>query len=633
MSEDKKKIPVMRPYHDIHSPFSVGEMGNFAEYIARDPARFPELILGSFALIRDFGVEMNADGEEWKKDIWAVGRVIELKAVSPLSPQKESALYTEDEERDPAAVLWQVTGPHTYQPMIARIRLDRQMELIGGQNGPHHKDKRKFVSLPIQRPPSAQSYLRFPDLKPTSDPVPSLQEMLDIRESGVTLGYVGQGNQPFQKDGKLLPYKWDINRLDNKHIFAVGESGSGKTVLLKNLAYQLRRFDKNTRILMTDVQGDIAQLLLWDLDNEITLKPKHPWQQKLLEKTAKDRGINLTGLPRTVADCFGRFRLVIPATKRGDSERLSSLITLAESRGHEVCQIGLRMQDLSAPSDVEYLYRVTSEQVGLLLDKIAENVLQKRNQPTTLENLRNYLNSELRKKQTEYTVGDTSFYSSTFGAATRALSNLGEHFDHHQPSMKSGRNPLDVFHFNGTTILYMDDLDSADERIMWQMQLVKWLYDNRKQSSKSFVFFDEAHQIIPAKPVGVARAAAGTFERVRINFERLSREGRKFNINLVLSTQSPRDLHPIVPEQCQTKIVMKISPHNAVAASLDKELSGITARFDAGQFWIHSPFNGTPDWVRVHSATPPLPHMDMTAYWDKVMDAAEKLPGKSKRGN
>lgn len=639
MSEKKQKIPVMRPYHDIHSPFSVGEMGNIAEYIARNPVLFPELILDSFVLIRDFGVSIASDGEESKKDIWTVGRVIELKAISPLSPKKESALYAEDDERDPAAVLWEqdavITGPHTYQPMIARVRLENTMELA------HNQSKRRFVSLPIQRPPSAHSYLRFPDLmKPEIEeecPIPSLQEMLDIRESGVTLGYVGQGNQPFQKGSDLLPYKWDVERLDNKHMFIVGESGAGKTALLKNLAYQLRSQDTPPRIIMTDLQGDIAQLLLWDLNERITLKPKHAWQQTLVEKAAKQRGVELTDMPQKVAERFGKFRLVVPATKQGASGQLSSLIKLASDKGHEVREIGLRMEDLSAPSDVEYLYGVTSEQVALLLDKIAEDGLKGKR--ATLENLRSYVFAGLKEAkgagsgstQATIRVGDTEFYTSTFGAATRALANLSEYFDRHQPSMDGKHNPLDVLDFEGTTILYLEDLGLDKERIMWEMQLVKWLYDNRKKARKSFVFIDEAHQMIPAKPpIGMGSRSAGTFERLRMNFELLAREGRKFDINLVLSTQSPRDLHSIVPEQCQTRMVMKINPHNAIAASLDKELSGITARFDAGQFWLYSPLNGTPYWIRVHSATPPLPHMTMTEYWELVVEAAKALPSKKK---
>ena len=614
MDKDKNKIPVMSPYHDISSPFSVGEAGNFAEYIARIPGQFPDLMLGAFVLIRDIKSENNRQPEV----IWLAGRVVELKSISPFNPQKESALYAEDDSLDPAAVLSEVAGPHFHQPMVARIRLDRQMAATGEKES-------RFISLPVQRPPSAQSSLRFPNLKPKDgDDSPSLQEILEIRESGVTLGYVGQGNSPFQKDDEFLEYKWDIGNLDNKHVFIVGESGSGKTVFLKNLAYELRKHNPQTRIIMTDVQGDIAQLLLPDLP-DIILQPQHVWQHKV-EREEPDKAIERLGDK-------GKIRLVIPCTNREESLHLAALKMLAEKNKHEIREIGLRLQDLSAPSDVEYLFRVTSEQVGILLDKMAEYCKSpiKENakpRPATVEEL--WKNIKLKLKiagREKILVGDTYFLPTTLEAASRALTSLAYYFDHHQPSMEMSaeQNPLDCLDFEGTTILYLDDLDH-DERIMWEMQLVKWLYDHKQEQWNAFVFFDEAHQIIPAKPIGIGSRVTGTFERLRVNFERLAREGRKFGINLILSTQSPQDLHPIVPEQCPTKIVMKINPRNAVAATLDKELAGIAARFGHGQFWIQSPFNGTPDWVRVHGVAPPLPHMAMTPYWRKVVEAAQKLP-------
>lgn len=155
---------------------------------------------------------------------------------------------------------------------------------------------------------------------------------------------------------------------------------------------------------------------------------------------------------------------------------------------------------------------------------------------------------------------------------------------------------------------------------MWEMQLVSWLYVNKKKLNNTYVFFDEAHQIIPAnKTIGSSRMAE-VFNRLRSNFERLAREGRKFRLNLVLSTQNPQDLHPIVPEQCPTRIIMKINPKNAQAAFLDKELSYVANSFGQGQFWIQSPFNGSPDWVRVHSIAPPIPHDSM----EKFRDSLEK---------
>ena len=606
MTDNNSKLrKVMMPYHDIHSPFTVGEGGAFADYIAQDPDFFPDLAVGAVVLIRDL-----------QREIWLTGRVVELRAVSPFNPKREAMLYHEDGSMDPAAPLEHVTGPHTHQPMIAKIRLAREMAGFAAAG------RVDYASSAVLRPPSAFSRLWFPDIQSAN--VPDLHDILEIRKSGLTLGFVGQGSEPIRKGegGKsvFLPYRWDVDHLDNKHISIIGESGSGKTVLLKNLAYELRRHyrdkKKNARVIMTDVQGDVSQLLFGGVDDfaKKFQMPRTGWRSEVPGGES----------PQNAVGHFKEMRLVIPARadKHGGlSGKTVALKELAEKAGCKVTQIGLRLQDLSAPSDAEYLFRVTSLQVAMLLNEAAE-ALANADKPASIDALRDLLQRKLKKSkdagESSQIVLDsgTPYYPSTFQAAQRALKALEDHFDHHHASMASDNNPLDYFKHDGTTILYLEEL-GQEERVMWEMQLVKWLYDNKDEMGDTFAFFDEAHQIIPAAPMAVG-GARETFDRLRLNFERLAREGRKFRVNLVLSTQSPRDLHQIVPEMCPTKIVMKISPRNAQVAEVDKELAPIAARFGHGEFWIRSPFNGTPDWVRVHSPAPPVLHAPMTEWWEAV---------------
>lgn len=584
-----------RPYHDVNSPFGVDERGAFAEYIVHDPNNMKELALGATALIWD---------RRENQDMWIACRVAGLKIISPFNPEKQSMLYLQDQKYDVNEVLKpldDLNGPHTHQPMIIRVELLREMSSDeNSSNG--------FISSAIQRPPSAVSKLIFPNVASVDgDPSPSLEQILNIREQGLELGMIGFGNAPYEVDDKFLTYRWDVENLDNKHVFIVGESGSGKTVLLKNLAYQIRKRNKKDRIILTDVQGDISQLLFWDFIDAHgkgnILDPRLVWQRKVSRETAENAKKHLEP-----------FQLVIPKIKNDEKdEDLVRLKRLANNRGVIVKEISLRLQDLSNPSDVEYLFRITSEQAPGLLDDVAES-LRSRSEKPTIERLDAALNRLLGNNTGSTIVLPTSgvsYYRSTYEASRRALQNLKRYFDIDSDAIKSEQNPLDVFEFNGTTVLYLDHLNQ-DERLMWEMQLVKWLYENKKEMSNTYVFFDEAHQIIPAKPNSFG--SPGVFERLRSNFEKLAREGRKFRINLILSTQNPKDLHEIVPEQCPTRIVMKINPKNAKYAFLDDGLEYIANSFGQGQFWIQSPFNGTPDWIRVHSIAPPLPHEPMESF-------------------
>ncbi|MDP3462756.1 MAG: ATP-binding protein [Bacteroidales bacterium] len=594
-----------RPYHDVNSPFGVDERGAFAEYIVHDPNNMKELALGATALIWD---------RRENQDMWIACRVAGLKIISPFNPEKQSMLYLQDQKYDVNEVLKpldDLNGPHTHQPMIIRVELLREM--LSDENSSNG-----FISSAIQRPPSAVSKLIFPNVsRVEGDTSPSLEQILYIREQGLELGMIGFGNAPYEVDDKFLTYRWDVENLDNKHVFIVGESGSGKTVLLKNLAYQIRKRNKKDRVILTDVQGDISQLLFWDFIDAQgignILEPRLAWQRKVDRETKEQAKKHLEP-----------FQLVIPKIKNDEKdEDLVRLKRLASNRGVIVKEISLRLQDLSNPSDVEYLFRITSEQAPGLLDDVAES-LRSRGEKPTIERLDVALNRLLGNNTGSTIVLPTSgvsYYRSTYEASRRALQNLKRYFDIDSDAIKSEQNPLNVFEFNGTTILYLDHLNQ-DERLMWEMQLVKWLYENKKEMSNTYIFFDEAHQIIPAKPNSFG--SPGVFERLRSNFEKLAREGRKFRINLILSTQNPKDLHEIVPEQCPTRIVMKINPKNAKYAFLDDGLEYIANSFGQGQFWIQSPFNGTPDWIRVHSIAPPIPHEPMESFRKKLELKASK---------
>jgi len=584
---------IATPYADVKNPFSVNEKGATIDYMLTDPETAQDIVLGSSLLIKD-----KRDG----KDIWIVATAVELSTILPFEIERENRLYI-DADSDPTKILAETTGPHTIQRMIIRVRLEYEMTKASGS-------ERKFIYSPVQRPPSSSSYLFFPAVLATSTEDPSLHDMLNIKSEGLDLGAVGYGNTPYQKDDKFLIYKWDIKNLDNKHIFIVGESGSGKTVFLKNLALQIRLNNKKARIIMTDVQGDISQLLLPDI---IKVPDVTNWQEKIPRKSL-DESI----------EALKPFQLVIPVSSdKGRQDNVNALKKLAQKRGVTVKEIGLRLQDLTNPSDVEYLFRVASEQVAILLDEEAET-LDGKNQKHSLEALRAVITKAIRDSKGANQItssGGTPYYSSTYNAALRALKTLGTYFDFDQVSMQVSENPLECFTFSGTTIFFLEYLD-YDERIMWEMQLVRWLYNRKRELGNTFVFFDEAHQIIPARPPG--GSSNGTFDRLRKNFESLSREGRKFGINLVLSTQSPRDLHEIVPEQCPTRIVMKIDPRNADAALLEKDLAFMANRFGKGQFWMISPFNDTPNWIKIHSWVPNLPHESMAQFWEKIREQARK---------
>jgi Helicase HerA, central domain len=68
----------------------------------------------------------------------------------------------------------------------------------------------------------------------------------------------------------------------------------------------------------------------------------------------------------------------------------------------------------------------------------------------------------------------------------------------------------------------------------------------------TFIIVDEAHNIVRSDPVGQAEIA------IRDRFRTLAAEGRKFGLFLILVTQRPDKLDPLVVSECENKALMRL---------------------------------------------------------------------------
>jgi len=75
----------------------------------------------------------------------------------------------------------------------------------------------------------------------------------------------------------------------------------------------------------------------------------------------------------------------------------------------------------------------------------------------------------------------------------------------------------------------------------------------------SFVVVDEAHNLIPRDPRNLAETA------IRDQFRTFVAEGRKYGVFVVLITQRPDKVDPIVLGECENRAVMKLNSEATVA--------------------------------------------------------------------
>ena len=361
----KDSTPFAMNYSDMHNPSVVSGGGAFAEYILPTDNSMISTSIGTTVLIMD-----QRDGQQ----IWMAGSVIEMKSLSPFVADRDVMLYNRSGSDEASQVLRNLSGPHNEQRLIARVRI--LSELVKDRNG-------EFFQAPVQQPASNASKMMLPVMNGTDPDVPTMKDILGLKERGILLGYIGAGNIPQEENGELLPYYLDIQDLDNKHMFIVGESGSGKTVLLKKLAYELRRLKSNTndpRVIMTDVQGDLLHFMMPNIVHPIT---RQGWQEKI-PNTSVDAALSE----------MGPFQILYPVSKYSDPRLLSQIKTVVEANGHSFIEVGLRMQDVENVAEIEYLLRLASEQaISVIEDEM--DALRQQEKLTKLDTLENQIKSIL----------------------------------------------------------------------------------------------------------------------------------------------------------------------------------------------------------------------------------------------
>ncbi len=126
------------------------------------------------------------------------------------------------------------------------------------------------------------------------------------------------------------------------------------------------------------------------------------------------------------------------------------------------------------------------------------------------------------------------------------------------PSLKNKATSLLAIN----TILSME-WDRA--RREWAKALEKPLA--RDHRVPTFIIVDEAHNLIPAETRGKAEYA------LREQFRTIVAEGRKYGLFLILVSQRPDKLDPLVLSECENKAVMKLSSETVL--KITKQMLGL----------------------------------------------------------
>jgi DNA helicase HerA-like ATPase len=113
---------------------------------------------------------------------------------------------------------------------------------------------------------------------------------------------------------------------------------------------------------------------------------------------------------------------------------------------------------------------------------------------------------------------------------------------------------------------------SAIVAMEWERATNEWAaaFENVPEEDRrvpTFIVLDEAHNLIAREPRG--RAA----ELLREQFRTMVAEGRKYGLFLILVTQRPDKIDPLVVSECENRAVMRL--HSTASLGISRDLLGL----------------------------------------------------------
>jgi len=475
------------------------------------------------------------------------------------------------------------------------------------------REKRRAAS----KCPSSASVLLNP--KPTEESTniedePPLREIIGIPNTGVPLGAVSinqrakEVREDEDTEEPYLDFRLNLDSLGNKHAIVFGASGQGKTAFLKYSSKRL--FNQGYGIVFFDIQGDILQGLFdlgYNEDQQAALKDKDNFHSRFYNQ------INSTpGIPDD-ADITVYF----PVTAGTDEEEQSTVRQLCDIAGVDFREFSLRFRNVHSVGEFAQYIDIPSDLGQQVISEMIYN-----NVDRDLDDIISYIESTAngmgdREQQPIPDLGiNTRHYASTFYSALkglRAINRAGvyDEMDVDEPSMYGNAGEYNI--------VYLAHLDQMQTRHMVEKHVMGVMRENRTEVKDPGVYLlvDEAHEIVPAE--STTASPKEVTDRLVREFDMMAREGRKYNINLMVSTHYPGDIDDVVQNICDTKIVMGISEQDARRAEVPEEYWTEISQLNQGYAYVNTSSSTTSPWTQVRIPWADLLHMDISR-WNTVRD-------------
>lgn len=313
-------------------------------------------------------------------------------------------------------------------------------------------------------------------------------------------------------------------------------------------------------------------------------------------------------------------RIFFPIVKNMDDDskqKRDILKEVCKYHGIEFEELGLRFANIRSYEQIApYMPNLTDLALGVLARAIRvyggvklEDFINNIEQDATLRGQYIYLD-----KLPGYPI-----HSSTFQNLIRSLRDLEELgvFD----VGKAGIDINKLTEKGKISIIYMEHLNEYQKPI-FEHYIMYEIYKNKTKIEDPglFIVIDEAHDVIPRKvPPGGHKEYVNEVARV---FSKIAREGRKYGINLIISTHKPRDIHQVVYDLCGNKICFRLSIDDARDVGIPSELTHQLAQFNPGFALVNAPENadisGILPWIEIKTIIPHSLHVKPKRFFDYI---------------